>query len=431
MYLQLNTSPNRSAKPKLGRKLLRPRLRRSLADYLNNDQLLDRANFPLLDCLYYKPIIEAAVERVSQSGQTILGEGVRGFEEDFANWLGTGFSGNHCVGVGNGTDALELALRCAGIAPGDGVIVPSLTAYATVAAILRTGAEPVFADIESEKPVISPAEVERLLTRKSNRPVRAVIAVHLYGEACDLDALQMLCQQHGVALIEDCAQAMGTTYQGSPVGTRGDFAAFSFYPTKNLAALGDGGMLVVGKNASQPALEHARRLRFYGWNEKREAVDFGVNSRLDEIQAWILRGKIRDLRNQIKGRRDRAAQYNQLLEEWAERSEVSLPTESEDWRHSYHLYVIRINPSLRDRVLASGKEDGIPYGIHYSLACHQHPYMAQQQGGLDGQLPNSERFAASVLSLPLNPYLTPNDLDTVCAHLQSCYRPVSANKNIS
>lgn len=428
MYLQLNTGTNQAIRPKLGRKLLRPRVRRSLADYLNNDQLMERSNFPLLDCLHYKSTIEAAVERVAQSGQTILGEGVRGFEEDFAKWLGEGFSQEHCVGVGNGTDALELALRCAGVQPGDGVIVPSLTAYATVAAILRTGAKPIFADSEADRPVISVAEVERLLTSGAKTPARAVIAVHLYGEACDLQALKTLCKEHGIALIEDCAQAMGTTYQGSPVGSLGDFAAFSFYPTKNLAALGDGGMLVVGKDATRETLENARRLRFYGWNDQREAVAFGVNSRLDEIQAWILRGKIRDLRNQIKERRDRAAQYKQLLEEWAERSEVSLPTESEDWRHSYHLYVIRVDPKLRDKVLASGKKDGIPYGVHYSLACHQHPYMAQQQGSLDGQLPNSERFAATVLSLPLNPYLTTNDVDTVCAHLQNCYRPVSAKK---
>lgn len=423
MYLQLNTSSNRSTRPRLGRKLLRPRLRRSLADYLNNDQLLDRANFPLLDCLYYKPIIEAAVERVSQSGQTILGDGVRGFEEDFANWLGADYTGNHCVGVGNGTDALELALRCAGIEPGDGVIVPSLTAYATVAAILRTGAEPIFADIESEKPVVSTAEVERLLTSKRLRPVRAVIAVHLYGEACDLAALQKLCNDHGVALIEDCAQAMGTTYQGSPVGTWGDFAAFSFYPTKNLAALGDGGMLVVGKDAAQATLDHARRLRFYGWNERREAVDFGVNSRLDEIQAWILRGKIQDLKNQIKERRNRASQYSRLLDDWANRFDVSLPEESENWEHSYHLYVIRIDPNHRDEVLASGKADGIPYSVHYSLACHQHPFMAQKPLDAEQHLPNSERFAGSVLSLPMNPYITPNDVEIVSAHLQYCYRP--------
>ena len=423
MYLQLNNATNRSIKPKLGRKLLRPRLRRSLADYLNNDQLLDRANFPLLDCLNYKSIIQGSVERVVQSGQTILGEGVRGFEEDFANWLGAGFNENHCVGVGNGTDALELALRCANIQPGEGVIVPSLTAYATVAAILRTGAEPIFADNEAEKPVISLSEVERHLTKKRVHPVRAVIAVHLYGEACDLAALKKLCQQHGVALIEDCAQASGTTYQGSPVGTWGDFAAFSFYPTKNLAALGDGGMLVVGKDADSTTLKHARRLRFYGWNERREAVDFGVNSRLDEIQAWILRGKLPDLTNQIKERRNRASQYTILLDDWADRFDVSLPRDGEDWNHSYHLYVIRIDPNIREKLLTSGKIDGIPYGIHYSLACHQHPYMSKNVDVADLQLPNSERFAASVLSLPLNPYLTPNDVNTVSAHLQYCYRP--------
>jgi dTDP-4-amino-4,6-dideoxygalactose transaminase len=423
MYLQLNNSTSRSIRPKLGRKLLKPRLRRSLADYLNNDQLLDRANFPLLDCLYYKPIIEAAVERVAQSGQTILGEGVRGFEQDFANWLGDGFTGNHCVGVGNGTDALELALRCAGIQPGDGVIVPSLTAYATVAGILRTGAEPVFADIETDQPVISVSEVERLLNSKDLPAVRAVIAVHLYGQACDLGALQALCQQHGVALIEDCAQATGTTYQNSPVGSWGDFAAFSFYPTKNLAALGDGGMLVVGKNADQTRIDHARRLRFYGWNEHREAVDFGVNSRLDEIQAWILRGKIQDLKNQIKERRDRAAQYTRLLGDWAKRVDVALPEDGEDWSHSYHLYVIRVDAKHRNELLTTGKIDGIPYGVHYSLACHQHPFMAQKPAASKLHLPNSERYAASVLSLPLNPYLTPHDVDKVCSHLQYTYRP--------
>jgi dTDP-4-amino-4,6-dideoxygalactose transaminase len=405
----------------LGRKLLWPRLRRSLSDFLNNDQLMDRSNFPLLDCLNYKPVIESAVERVAQSGQTILGEGVRGFEQDFANWLGTGFTGDHCVGVGNGTDALELALHCAGIQPGEGVIVPSLTAYATVAAILRTGAKPVFADIEAERPVISLTEVERLLNHRSVHSVRAVIAVHLYGEACDLEALRNLCQQHGVALIEDCAQATGTTYRGTAVGTWGDFAAFSFYPTKNLAALGDGGMLVVGSQAEDSMLEKARRLRFYGWNERREAVDFGVNSRLDEIQAWILRGKMLDLKQKIKQRRERASQYTDLLKGWAARSNVPLPLDGEDWSHSYHLYVIRIVPELRNKLLAAGQRDGIPYGVHYSLACHQHPYMAQQPESHDLHLPNSEKFSASVLSLPLNPYLTANDVDHVSKHLQDCY----------
>ena len=421
MQMQVNNSASRSPGPKLDQKLQKPRLRRSLAESLNNHLLMDRANFPLLDCLYYKPVIEAAVERVAQSGQTILGEGVRGFEEDFANWLGAGLTGNHCVGVGNGTDALELALQCAGIQPGEGVIVPSLTAYATVAAILRTGAKPVFADIEAERPVISLTEVERLLNNRSVHSVRAVIAVHLYGEACDLDGLRSLCQQHGVALIEDCAQATGTTYRGTAVGTWGDFAAFSFYPTKNLAALGDGGMFVVGKQADRSTLEKARRLRFYGWNERREAVDFGVNSRLDEIQAWILRGKILDLKQKVEQRRERAAQYTDLLSDWSAEHNVSLPQDGDNWRHSYHLYVIRIDPALRSKLLAAGQRDGIPYGVHYSLACHEHPYMAQQPGNHNLHLPNSERFSASVLSLPLNPYLTANDVNRVSAHLKEAY----------
>jgi dTDP-4-amino-4,6-dideoxygalactose transaminase len=382
---------------------------------------MDRANFPLLDCLFYQPTIEAAVERVVQSGQTILGEGVRGFEEDFASWLGAGFSGQHCVGVGNGTDALELALRCAGIQPGDGVIVPSLTAYATVAAILRTGAKPIFADIEANRPVISLTEVDRLLTHKSADSLKAVIAVHLYGEACNLDGLQKLCREHGVTLIEDCAQATGTNYRGTPVGTWGDYAAFSFYPTKNLAALGDGGMLVVGKEAADSTIEKARRLRFYGWNEQRAAVDFGVNSRLDEIQAWILRGKLHDLKQKIEERRNLATQYQIQLKDWAASLQIELPHDGEDWMHSFHLFVIRIDPDCRDNLLASGKRDGIPYGVHYALACHQHPYMAQQAGSQNLQLPNSEKFSASVLSLPLNPYLITTDIEKVSTHLQHNY----------
>ncbi|MFM9157649.1 MAG: DegT/DnrJ/EryC1/StrS family aminotransferase, partial [Dolichospermum sp.] len=151
----------------------------------------ERANFPLQDCLFYRPLLEAAVDRVARSGQTILSDGVRGFEEDFAAWLGGGLTGEHCIGVGNGTDALELAMRCAGVEASVGVIVPSLTAYATVAAILRIGAYPVFADVEEQRPVLAVAEVERLLANKSQtRDIRAVIAVHLYGEACNLHALR-------------------------------------------------------------------------------------------------------------------------------------------------------------------------------------------------------------------------------------------------
>jgi dTDP-4-amino-4,6-dideoxygalactose transaminase len=392
-------------------------------DNPSTNPLQERANFPLQDCLHYRSIIEDAFDRVARSGQTILASGVRGFEEDFAAWLGRGLTAEHCIGVGNGTDALELAMRCAGVEAGDGVIVPSLTAYATVAAILRVGAHPIFADVEDGRPVISVIEVEQLLLCQFDHPckIRAVIAVHLYGEACDIKPLRNLCSEYSVALIEDCAQSTGTTYEGSPVGTWGDYAAFSFYPTKNLAALGDGGMLVLGPNAEPSLLTSARRLRFYGWNDDREAVQFGVNSRLDEVQAWILKGKLANLSQQIESRRKRALDYEKSIKNWANQAQICLPQSGNNWCHSYHLYVITVEPQVRDDIISQGKVDGIPYGIHYSLACHQHPYIARHTRFSNCHLPNSERLAASVLTLPLNPYLTTSDVVMVSDHLRSFF----------
>jgi dTDP-4-amino-4,6-dideoxygalactose transaminase len=382
--------------------------------------LRERCNFPMLDCQHYHQAINSAVERVIDSGHTILAEGVRGFEASFAAWLGGGLSAEHCLGVANGTDALELAMRCAGVGSGEGVIVPTFTAYATVAAILRIGALPIFVDVEPGRAVLSPAEVELRLAAKASFPrIRAVIAVHLYGEACDLHSLRELCSRHSLVLIEDCAQATGTIYEGTSIGTWGDFAAFSFYPTKNLAALGDGGMLVLGKQSNPSLLATARRMRLYGWNHQREAVQFGANSRLDEVQAWILIGKLADLDDKIKARRSLANQYYQLISPWAGQMGITLPEDGANWSHSYHLYVITVDPEKRPKILARGASDGIPYTVHYPLACHKHPYIAQQLGVLPLHLPQSERLAASVLSLPLNPYLTGEDIKTVSRHLHS------------
>lgn len=385
---------------------------------LSVSTLQERANFPLQDSLCYWQVIQDSFERVARSGQTILSEGVRGFEEDFAHWLGAGMTGEHCIGVGNGTDAIELALRCAGVGKGGGVIVPSLTAYATVAAILRMDATPIFADVEADRPVISLAEVERLLASKVEKNIQAVIAVHLYGEACDLRSLGGICNRYAVALIEDCAQATGTMYEGSAVGTWGDFAAFSFYPTKNLAALGDGGMLVVGPNADAEMLRTARRLRFYGWDHSKEAIQFGVNSRLDEVQAWILRGKLQDLDQRIERRRAIASKYIRTIETWAEIANIKLPHQESNWNHSYHLFAIGIDPMKREEVLTSGRHLGIPYGVHYSLACHQHSYIKSRYGDSIPQLPHSEYWASSTLSLPLNPYIDESDIIRVNDHLK-------------
>lgn len=375
----------------------------------------DPFNFPQQDLLRYRGVLLDAIERITVSGQVILGEGVRRFEADFAAWLGSGCRPDQVVGVASGTDALELALRAAGVEPGDRVLLPSHTAYATAAAVLRLEAVPVFVDLEEGRAVLSPAHLRQRLEAPGDRgcsgPFRAVIAVHLYGEACDLEALRPICAEHGLALIEDCAQACGTTDRDQAVGTRGDFAAFSFYPTKNLAAFGDGGALVVNR---PEAVEGARRSRFYGWDQARQAVQFGVNSRLDELQAWVLLGKLPALSQQIAQRRQVAAWYRELLGD----APLLLPEDGTDWRHSYHLCVVRLrDPSRRAEVMREAQRQGVPLALHYARACHQQPYVRERFGPQD-PLPETERRLAEILTLPLHPYLERSHVESVARVLR-------------
>jgi len=376
----------------------------------------DPFNFPQQDLLRYGHLVTAAVERITASGQVILGEGVRRFEAAFAAWLGSGCQPEQVIGVANGTDALELALRAAGVAPGDRVLLPSHTAYATAAAVLRLEARPVFVDLAAGRSVLCSDHLQHLLSSDAGGgpavgPLKAVIAVHLYGEACDLTALRAVCDRHGLALIEDCAQACGTRYQERAVGTWGDFAAFSFYPTKNLAAIGDGGALVVNRAA---AVEGARRSRFYGWDNDRRAVQFGVNSRLDELQAWVLLGKLADLAAQIDQRRQVAAWYAGLLQD----RPLLLPGDGADWRHSYHLHVIRLEHALREQVLSEGLRQRLPFSLHYALGCHQHPYVLERFGP-QPPLPETERRLGEILTLPLHPFLPQASVESVATGLRA------------
>jgi len=369
----------------------------------------DPFNFPQQDLHRHGGLVLDAIERMRSSGQLILGEGVTRFEEAFAAWLVLERTPPAVVGVANGTDALELALRGCGIGPGDRVVMPAHTAYATTAAVLRVGAVPVFADIAATGHGIALDHVRQLLQEAGPRP-RALIAVHLYGEACDLTELKALCDEHGLDLIEDCAQACGTLYRGEPVGSWGRFAAFSFYPTKNLAAFGDGGALVVNRPGD---VEAARRSRFYGWDGRRQAVQFGVNSRLDELQAWVLLGKLDHLRSQIADRRQVAHWYRERLQHLAGRG-VVLPTDGPDWEHSYHLYVIQVPSDQRDWLLEQGRSKGLPLAVHYPLACHQQPHVIERFGPQAG-LPRIEERLGRILSLPLHPYLNERQIDEVCA----------------
>ena len=320
--------------------------------------LQDRINFPQKDTKFYHDLIDDALQSIINTGQLILGPGVKKFESDFAKWLSHDIEAVHCIGVGNGTDALELALRAAGIQAGDHVALPSHTAYATVAAVLRVAAIPIFIDVQSDRPVISAETLAHTLS--ICKSIKAVIAVHLYGEVCDLESIQALCYQNHLTLIEDCAQATGSLYRNHRVGTFGDFAAFSFYPTKNLGAMGDGGMLVVNPRINQNQLEIARQMRFYGWNDNREAVSFGVNSRLDEFQALLLCGKLHNLDLQIERRRELAALYYSELEPYLGNQIIDLPSDQDSWNHSYHLYVIQLQPNLRNKLMQASKQAEIP-----------------------------------------------------------------------
>jgi aminotransferase EvaB len=378
--------------------------------------LQDRINFPLKDTEFHKDLIDKALESILISGQLILGPGVRQFESDFAKWLSNDLEPIHCIGVANGTDALELALRAAGIQAGDNVAVPSHTAYATVAAILRVGAIPNFIDVQSDRPVVSAETLKHTLSTCKN--IKAVIIVHLYGEVCDLESIQTVCKLNHLPLIEDCAQATGSLYHNQHVGTFGDFAAFSFYPTKNLGAMGDGGMLVVNPKINQDQLEIVRQMRFYGWNNNREAVHFGVNSRLDEFQALLLSGKLKNLDLQVERRRELAALYHSELESYLGDQILGLPSQQDHWTHSYHLYVIQLNPSLKERLIDASKIAKIPLGIHYALPCHKHPYILNKYPSYH-PLPNTDKIVSQILTLPLNPYLKSKDILKVCNFIKS------------
>lgn len=370
---------------------------------------LNRFNFPQIEARRYAGALRRAQRAIERSGQVILGPGVRGFEADLAAWLGHGLKAEQVIGVANGTDALELALHACGVRAGDPVALPAHTAYATAAAVLRLGAVPLFVDIEPDRPVIAAAALRaRLAQQPSTQPVKAVIAVHLYGEACDLSELLSTCREHGLPLIEDCAQACGSRYRDQAVGTWGDCASFSFYPTKNLAACGDGGALVV--RAEGEALEQARRLRFYGWDQSREAVQWGVNSRLDELQALLLQAKLNDLDRSIEQRRRVADWYREGLSPLLGNTALRrLPADGPDWRHSYHLYVVELEPQWRQALLERCLQQGIPAGIHYPKACHQQAFLRKT----GDTLPNTEALVTRILSLPLHPYLGRGDVERV------------------
>ena len=350
---------------------------------------------PYLQYSARKIEIDNAVKRVMDSGWYILGEDVAAFESEFAAYTGVEFG----VGVGSGTEALHLALAACNIGSGDEVITVSHTAVATVAAIEQAGAIPVFVDIESDFFTMDPRKIVLAITHKT----KAIIPVHLYGQPVDLDPILKISKKYGLRIIEDCAQAHGAAYKNKRVGSYGDLACFSFYPTKNLGALGDGGMVVT----DQPELaQRLRLLREYGWAERFISHFPGFNSRLDEVQAAILRTKLRYLDQDNRLRAEIAAMYHAGLTG----CEIILPICREDANHVYHLFVIR--SPRRNALRRHLKNKNIAALIHYPVPVHLQPAYRGRFPGRD-QLLVTGKTAAEVLSLPIYPGLNMTEVQTV------------------
>jgi dTDP-4-amino-4,6-dideoxygalactose transaminase len=352
--------------------------------------------------LNYRKEIDSAIRRVLESGWYILGKEVLAFEEEFASWCGA----KHCVSVANGTDAIIVGLRALGIGEGDAVFTVSHTAVATVAAIELVGATPVLVDIEPDNFTIDPVKLEAAIREQrakgAARP-RAVIGVHIYGNLFDVIAVKKICEREGMKLIEDCAQAHGATLNDQPVGTLADLATFSFYPTKNLGAFGDGGALVTNDGTVATT---AAAIRQYGWYERYLSDITGMNSRLDELQAAILRIRLKHLDEEVAKRRHVAALYDDAL-----RNVVVTPAVRKAGVHAYHLYVIR-TPD-RTSVAARLKDANIATAVHYPVPIHQQKAYQGRIRINEGGLPETERAAAEVLSLPMHPFLRDEEVQRV------------------
>jgi dTDP-4-amino-4,6-dideoxygalactose transaminase len=345
-----------------------------------------------------RPELDSVVSAVLDEGHYVLGPPVQDFEREFAEYCGA----SHAVGVASGTDAITIALQACGINRGDEVIVPANTCIPTVAGVEAAGAIPVLADVDPMAYTLDPASVEQALTNRT----RAVVAVHLYGQCADVPALVEIAHAHELKLVEDAAQAHGAEIGGRRAGSLGDAAAFSFYPTKNLGALGDAGAVVT----SNPEIaEEARRLRSYGERERYDSVRSGWNSRLDTLQAALLLVKLPHLDEWTERRRRLADRYHTLLSEVG----VVLPSEAPDRRHVYHLFVARARK--RDELLRCLTEHGVQALVHYPRPVHRH----EGYRHLARPLPVSELLCDEVLSLPLYPELRDDEVERVAEVLSS------------
>jgi dTDP-4-amino-4,6-dideoxygalactose transaminase len=353
-----------------------------------------------------KPEIDEAIESIISRSAFVGGEDVRKFEEEFAAYC----EAKACVGVGNGTDALYLTLRAMGIGPGDEVITVAHTFIATSEAISMAGARPVFVDIREDTMLMDPALVEQAITPRT----KAIIAVHLYGQPCDMDAIMQIAERHGLKVVEDAAQAHGARWRGRRVGSIADAACFSFYPGKNLGAFGDAGAVV---SNDLELIDRVRMVANHGRLEKYTHKMEGVNSRLDAMQAAILRVKLRHLDAWNESRRSHADFYFESLSG----GDMQMPVVSENAEPVWHLFVVRV--ADREALQTTLKNEGIATGVHYPVPLHQQPAYENSDTARN-RLPVTERVAATVVSLPMYPELTDSELERIVNAMS--LSPVSA-----
>ncbi len=344
--------------------------------------------------------LEEAVLRALRGTHYILGPEVEAFEREFAQWHGQEAS----VGVGSGTEALHLAVRALGLGAEDEVICPAFTFIATAGAVALAGAKPVFCDIEPAQFAMDPVDLKKRITPKT----KAIVVVHLFGHPAPMDEIMAIAKEHNLAVIEDCAQATGAEYKGKKVGTIGDFGCFSFFPSKNLGGVGDGGQVLAN---SPEKLEQIKILRGHGSRVKYYHDCLGTNSRLDELQAAALRVKLRYLDSWNTERRRVAARYQQNLA-----GQIGLPSETEVSKHVYHQFTTRV--PARDEMKAYLEKNGVGSMIYYPVSLHQQKAFAEL-GYSDNDFAETRKAQEEVLSLPMFPELADSQVDEICEVVKS------------
>jgi len=354
---------------------------------------------PLEQYNSYKSEIDTAISNVLNQGNYILGDEVKSFEQEFSNYIGVDYG----IGVGNGTDALLVALKACGVGSEDEVITVSHTAVATTTSIIMSGAKPVLVDIEPNFFSIDLSKLEAAITENT----KAIILVHLYGCPADIEGIKKIAKRNSIFLIEDCAQAHGADYQGRRVGSFGDLSCFSFYPTKNLGAIGDGGIVLTQDDV---LAEKCLELREYGWKERYSSSTLGWNTRLDEIQAAILRVKLKYLDLDNKKRIRIARMYQDLLCD----SNIQLPKEREESTHVYHLFVIQSDN--RDNLMEHLHKKEIFVNIHYPLPVHLQPFYTSILKQRDLKI--TESISKKILSLPMYPELLDKEVEEVSSAIK-------------